>query len=65
MGIVVPYINRDGVPQIRIAQSLDHGKTWKDVLTVYTYERNTKTQHNGNMNDVFACMVCKTHSQSF
>ncbi|MBQ6701853.1 MAG: exo-alpha-sialidase [Clostridia bacterium] len=51
------YINRDTVPVIRIAESLDRGKTWKDALTVFDYGENTKGKQNAGMNDVWAEMA--------
>ena len=55
--LLLVYINRDGVPEIRMAKSVDGGNTWFDELTVYTYERNTKAEHSGSMNDVWAEMA--------
>ena len=55
--LLTVYINRDSVPEIRLAESLDGGNTWKDVLTVFTYERNTKGKQNSGMNDVWAEMA--------
>lgn len=51
--LLLVYINRDAVPEIRLAKSSDGGKSWRDELVVYTYERNTKATHNGTMNDVW------------
>lgn len=55
--LLAPYINRESIPEIRLAESCDGGKTWKDILTVYTYERNTKGKDNAGMNDVWAEMA--------
>jgi len=55
--LITVYINRDNTPIIRLAESRDHGKTWKDVLTVYEYEKNTKGKQNNGMNDVWAEMA--------
>ncbi|MBE7009883.1 MAG: exo-alpha-sialidase [Ruminococcaceae bacterium] len=55
--ILAVYINRDSVPEIRLAQSLDHGKTWADVMTVYTYGKDTKGKKNAGMNDVWSEMA--------
>lgn len=55
--LLAVYINRDSVPVIRLAQSADHGKTWKDVFTVYEYGKNTKGKQNAGMNDVWSEMA--------
>ncbi len=55
--LLLVYINRDKEPEIRLARSLDGGTAWADVMTVYTYERNTKARHSGSMNDVWAEMA--------
>ena len=55
--LITAYINRDSIPEIRLAESCDHGKTWKDVLSVYEYGKNTKGKQNNGMNDVWAEMA--------
>ncbi len=55
--LLAVYINRDSVPEIRLAQSFDHGKTWSDALTVYTYGTNTKGKQNSGMSDVWSEMA--------
>lgn len=55
--LLLVYINREREPEIRLAKSTDGGESWSDVLTVYTYERNTKANHSGSMNDVWAEMA--------
>ena len=59
------YINRDSLPQIRIAKSKDGGKRWEDELTVFTYERNTKMDHSGSMNDVWMEMAAFSTGHPF
>jgi len=51
------YINRESVPEIRLAESRDHGKTWTDVMTVFEYGKNTKGKQNSGMNDVWSEMA--------
>lgn len=55
--LITVYINRDSVPEIRLAESHDHGETWQDVLSVFTYGRNVKGKQNSGMNDVWAEMA--------
>jgi len=55
--LLTVYINRDDIPEIRLAQSADEGKTWSDILTVYKYERNVKGKQNECMNDVWSEMA--------
>jgi len=59
------YINRESLPEIRLATSTDGGKTWQDTLTVFTYERNTKMAHSGTMNDVWMEMAAFSTGHPF
>lgn len=54
--LVTVYINRDSAPIIKLAKSLDGGKTWLDTITVYDFGQNTKGKQNAGMNDVWAEM---------
>ena len=51
------YINREGRPEIRLAESHDRGVTWHDVMTVFVYGKDRATKQNNGMNDVWAEMA--------
>lgn len=55
--LITIYINRDSVPIIKLAKSIDNGKTWADALTVFDYGANTKGKQNAGMNDVWSEMA--------
>ncbi len=55
--LITIYINRDGVPIIKLAKSTDGGNTWEDALLVYDYGANTKGKQNAGMNDVWSEMA--------
>ena len=54
--LIVPYINRDASPEIRMARSTDGGKSWRDELVVYNFGRSIKEKQNAGMNDVWSEM---------
>ena len=55
--LLTVYINREGRPEIRLAESCDYGITWHDVMTVFVYGKDRATKQNNGMNDVWAEMA--------
>ncbi len=51
--LLTVYINRDSVPVIKLAKSLDGGDTWQDDMLIFDYGANTKGKPNAGMNDVW------------
>lgn len=54
--LLLIYINRDAAPVIRLAESVDGGRSWADALTVYESGRAPSQDKNAGMNDVWSEM---------